>query len=909
MTSGPPSGLCFTRVMRNATLPLAALAAMVVVVCTGLSHRMAAFHAEESREATQWTKRTNRYVALRAMAEKVHAATHARASSEDPVSAAARRDRAAAELEDALPPLIDDLRSDPDPFEHELVPEVEKIAAAARVLCADAAPAAPDMDVDTDLAGVNAAITAVTNRVRTQMQARAETALRSAKVIERIQLGLACIAVPLLAAMGMVGAVVARRLRRSIEDAKASRDVAEGALRESRTLWKSVTDQYAVTVADDSGRIIEANDRFCAVSGYSREELIGKNHRIVNSGTHPKAFWNEAWTTVASGGTWRAEVCNRTKSGELVWADSTITPFKDADGTIVKFVAIRTDITARKRAEQKMAESEERFRTLADSAPILVWTSDVNGRRDYFNRPWLEFTGRTMEEEVGEGWAQGIHPEDFDRYLTAFAGALRARRAFAVEYRLRRHDGVYRRILGRGEPRFSENGAFIGLVGACSDLTDLREAQERAEAANRAKSEFLANMSHEIRTPLTAILGFADLLAEEGNLSAAPQSRVQTVRTIKEAGQHLLTVINDVLDISKIEADKMTVERIDTPVVGVLREVESLMRPRAVGKGVTFGAALATPLPERVLSDPTRLRQILLNLAGNAVKFTEAGGVRITAGADTSDGGSRLVIDIEDTGPGMTPEQATRLFQVFGQADGTMTRRFGGTGLGLTISRRLANLMGGDVTLLRTEPGNGSCFRLILPLEPLPGSPVATTMDSVYSAGACKTAAPAVSLHGRILLAEDGPDNQTLIAFHLKRAGAEVEVADNGRIAIMKIEMAEAAGRPFDLLLTDMQMPEMDGYTLARTLRERGSTLAIVALTAHAMSEDRRTCIEAGCDDYTTKPIDRATLLATCAAWLGTPGGANLAAPGVSHANRRNVADQGMSVPADHVQGLAGSGR
>jgi CheY-like chemotaxis protein/anti-sigma regulatory factor (Ser/Thr protein kinase) len=267
------------------------------------------------------------------------------------------------------------------------------------------------------------------------------------------------------------------------------------------------------------------------------------------------------------------------------------------------------------------------------------------------------------------------------------------------------------------------------------------------------------------------------------------------------------------------------------------------------------------------MSDPTRLRQILMNLVGNAIKFTESGSVGISVSATDADDHSLLVIDIEDTGVGMTQEQAARLFQAFGQADETMTRKFGGSGLGLSISRRLAGLMGGDVALHRTEPAKGSCFRVVLPLESASGSTMVTQLDGVSAAVVSE--ASENRLTGHVLLAEDGVDNQRLIAFHLRRAGARVTIAENGRVALDLLDEAAAAGTPFDLLLTDMQMPEMDGYTLARMLRARGSVLAIVALTAHAMAEDREKCLSAGCDDFATKPIDKAKLLATCAAWCG----------------------------------------
>lgn len=405
---------------------------------------------------------------------------------------------------------------------------------------------------------------------------------------------------------------------------------------------------------------------------------------------------------------------------------------------------------------------------------------------------------------------------------------------------------------------------------------ELEAAKTAAEAANLAKSRFLASMSHEIRTPVTAILGYADIMREHSGPSMSAVQQAQMLDTIRNAGRHLLIVINDILDLSKIEAEKMTVEKIATPVCEILHEVESLMRARALGKGVSLKVQLGGPIPESIISDPTRLRQVLLNLTGNAVKFTSQGSVTVTArGVANSDRSKkRLVIDVEDTGPGMAEEQAKNLFTAFGQADTSMTRKFGGTGLGLIISRKLAELMGGDVKLEYTTPGKGSCFRLELPLEAEPDAAMVSNLDAVKTSSSLQNEKGEVTLRGRVLLAEDGPDNQRLIAYHLRKAGASVEIADNGRIALEMLAVAQGRGEKFDLLLTDMQMPEVDGYTLASTLRQRGSMIAIVALTAHAMAEDRATCLLAGCDDYASKPIDKEKLLLTCANWMGRPSGA-----------------------------------
>jgi PAS domain S-box-containing protein len=393
----------------------------------------------------------------------------------------------------------------------------------------------------------------------------------------------------------------------------------------------------------------------------------------------------------------------------------------------------------------------------------------------------------------------------------------------------------------------------------------------QAEMANSAKSEFLANMSHEIRTPMTAILGFADNLLGP-DISEA--ERMDAVETIRRNGEHLLSVINDILDLSRVESGKMTVECLPCSLSAIVDEVASLMRVRARTKGLAYNIEYMYPVPETIRSDPGRLRQILINLVGNAIKFTETGGVRMVVRCIPDAAAPLVQFDVVDTGVGMTPEQAGRLFQPFVQADTSTARRFGGSGLGLAIARSLARMLGGDVSIVEAQSGLGTRFRLTVAAGPLEGvRMVSGTMAGPAASPQAPCGSPASCSDGlkgvRVLLAEDGPDNQRLIAHILKTAGADVVVVDNGQAAVEAAISAEDGGKAFDTVLMDMQMPILDGYAATRLLRRRGYDGIIIALTAHAMASDQNKCIDAGCDAYATKPIDRRKLIELVAAYLG----------------------------------------
>jgi len=566
------------------------------------------------------------------------------------------------------------------------------------------------------------------------------------------------------------------------------------------------------------------------------------------------------------------------KDGKVLYWHDNGTAMRDENGRAVRMVGAITDQTEAREHDLAITEAEEAYRSIFENAVEGIFRTTPDGKYLKANPMLARLYGYDSPHELMNSVSEisrQIYVDDGRR--EAFKALMdQSDQITNFESRIRRKDGTVICISENARACRDASGRVQYYEGTVVDVTqqkrneELTRSKRQADEANRLKSEFLANMSHEIRTPMTAILGYADLLGDElhDNTKA-----VEWLQIMRRNGNHLLGIINDILDLSKIEAGKMTVETILASPTQIIADVASLMRARASEKGLAFNVEYTGFIPEYIQTDPTRLRQILLNLVSNAVKFTQMGGVHLVARLldDPSAPSPRMQFDVVDTGIGMTAEQRDKLFEAFTQADTSHTRRFGGTGLGLTISRKLAQILGGDITVQST-PGHGSTFSLIVccgalagvkmienPTEALVGAPGATTdADSTNQVG------------GRVMLAEDGPDNQQMISLILRKAGCDVTIAENGRKAMLGALEAQEKGLPFDLILMDMQMPEMDGYAATRELRRRGYTRPIVALTAHAMAGDREKCMAAGCDDFATKPINRKVLLGVVKRYVDT---------------------------------------
>ena len=665
---------------------------------------------------------------------------------------------------------------------------------------------------------------------------------------------------------------------------------------EVRTLSRAMEQSpAAVIVTDVDANILYVNPRFTLITGYTPEEVLGRNPRLLQSGQTATSVFGDMWFTLRQKRPWSGQFVNRRKNGQVYWEDAHVSPVLDETGAVYQYVGFLVDVSDRKAAEERLNHQMYLLEAAQQAARIGYYETDV-AQGTWYSSPMLneiygidKFFVRTVDS-----WTQLIHPDDRQRVSDYFSRILREGTPFHLQYRVIRYrDGqiCWVDVWGRLE---WENGRPVRVIGTVMDVTErklaeleleayrksleaqiadrtraLNESNQRlaaavevAEAASMAKSDFLANMSHEIRTPMNAIIGMTGLLEQE---TLDPGQREKLKRIIA-AGDHLLAIIEDILDLSRIEASKVQLYLSVFRPRDLVAQCINLLMDTIEEKGLKVVCEVDPDVPEAVQGDLARLKQILINFGSNATKFTDKGMIRFSVATLQQDASSCLLrFQVEDTGIGIDRDVIDRIFLTFEQADSSTTRRYGGTGLGLAICKRLARLMGGDIGAESTL-GVGSKFwftaRLEIvedhsfPAEPLP--------PASFNESA------AIDLKGaRILLVEDNSANQDITHDLLENAGFHVDMAGNGQEAIQL-----AQSRSYDLIIMDSQMPVMDGLEATRAIRSLPDYAAtpIIALTANAYEQNRRNCLEAGMNDFIAKPVKMSVLLDSVRQWLVRPG-------------------------------------
>ena len=617
-------------------------------------------------------------------------------------------------------------------------------------------------------------------------------------------------------------------------------------------LRERTLNQHAIVSATDvHGTITYVNDLFCEINGMAPHQLLGKNHRIIASGIHPRAFYTGMWEAISQGHTWHGEICNRSPvTGQAYWVAATIVPFLDANGLPKEYISVRTDITKRKKLEQELAHERSFLESITANLGKGVMVLDREERCTFLNPEAERLLGWTLAQLKGQplhgqmyfcaGQAEG---EDAPACPVCLCYALQECVSFDMQDDLvlvHKERGPFPAAM-TVSPLF-EDGVLRGCVAVFHDITqhkrheaELHQAKEQAEQASQARSSFLANMSHEIRTPLNAILGFTEALLDT---PLNPQQQRQ-LTTVRQSGRTLLGLLNDILDTAKLEKGALQLEVRDFSLRQLCQQLVDMLSLEAGKKALSLHLDYPPEEPEFFQGDALRIHQVLLNLLSNAIKFTAIGSVTLHVRQGPE---QWLHVQVQDTGIGMTAEQLSRVFTPFAQADASTTRRFGGTGLGTTIARQLVELMHGRLQV-SSIPNQGTCFTVCLPLPP--GQPVAATpmLASV--------ALPPL----RILAVDDVPENLELLQLVLARDGHQVTLASGGQAALALLK-----AQAFDVVLLDLHMPDIDGFAVTTQWRawqaQQGQApTPVIALSASVLLQDRQQAFDVGMNGFAQKPL------------------------------------------------------
>jgi len=621
-----------------------------------------------------------------------------------------------------------------------------------------------------------------------------------------------------------------------------------------------------VTISDYHGNIRFVNDQFIEITGFSRDEIIGKSHRVLNSPSHSKEFFLTIWKQISSGNNWKGEIKNIKKDGSDYWTRVTIVPLKNKHGDPIQYLTIMNDISKEKEAEeeklkiqQKLEEHQRFINEVTNSSPSIIFVYDPINKKDiYSNRNVYTELGYTAEqiEEFGEGIFKKILHEDDIENLNNFISTLSNSAediTLELEYRLIDAQGNSQWFLDKSSIfKRSPEGKPIELIGTSLNITARKKAEEEliaakqiAEKAAKIKSDFLSNMSHEIRTPMNAIMGLTEILMDSGFKG----QDLENLKTIMLSSQNLIVIINDILDYSKMDAGKVTVQSIPFLIEEQINLIEKSIENKISAEKVKFIITIGNNVPPQLVGDPYRLNQVLLNLLSNAVKFTHKGKIELNISVlnKLKDDKLTLCFKVIDTGIGIPHDKLDAIFESFTQASLFTTRNYGGTGLGLAISLKLVELMGGNIDV-KSKEGIGSVFTICVPFE---------ISNKITLKKKTKTRKFNKSLKEiKILVVEDQRINQMVIKQILNKWNNPHEIVSNGQEALDIL-----AEKDFDLICMDLQMPVCDGFEATRKIRNklvkvRNHDIPIIALSADALPETRQKVLDAGMNDYITKPPD-----------------------------------------------------